>query len=324
MLNNGASDSEISAEIQDVKEKLDELIKNDQNNVADQFKPTEDPSEGGFTETDSAIKDANDAVQDANDAIQNDSSSDLEGAKDKLENAFGRLEDQLKNDTTGDWLKGDALKEQLGDMAQDFRDTANAMPDGEAKDAWNDLADAFEQAKDQATQGKNDEAIDTATGALDKAEQIFQGAIGKLEDLKDTQDSANDRFEEGQSGIMGTKPLPKPEEDKGQSGDKNEDKQEGNKGDKNENEESDKSEGGESEENQPDMNKPNSGSSGSGEIEKETDKIFVPGVGNITVEQLVDMGLLDSEYDKQFNRELSDEERQTIENYFASLRQDEK
>jgi hypothetical protein len=32
------------------------------------------------------------------------------------------------------------------------------------------------------------------------------------------------------------------------------------------------------------------------------------------------LGFLDGEYDKQFDRELTDEERDTIENYFASLK----
>jgi len=326
MIKNDATDSEISAEIQGTKDKIDQIIQDAQNQYGDQFKPEQEPEyDDWYDETQEAIKDANQAVQDGNEAIQKenngettDSSEEFEDAKNDLGSAFDKLEDQLKNEGN-EWLKGEALKEQLGNMAQDFRDTANSMPEGDAKDIWNDLADAFEQAKDQAANGQDEEAIDTATGALDKAEGKFNEAFDKLEDMKDTQDNVSDRFEEGQSSIMGY-PTQKPSDKNESSNDKNQETEgEGSNKDENNNENEEPSDG-EGNENKPNPEKPSGNGNGSSEQDKNSDKIFVPGLGEITIEDLYNAGVLNGQYDKQFQRELTDEEREAIENYFSSIR----
>ena len=223
-------------------------------------------------------------------------------------------------------------------MAQDFKDMANSMPDGEAKDAWNDLANSFEQAKNEAAAGNDEEAIDTATGALDKAEQDFQDFIGSLENMGQTNDSVNDMFEQAQGSISGQKPTDKEESSDSSSSDKNESSenqdQSGENSDQSGEQESEQGKGETSEEDsenqekpegegegesQPDMEEPSQGDGGSGDSDTESDA-FIPGLGSSVLEELIKDGAIDGEYDKMFGRDLTDEERQAIENYLQSLK----
>ena len=265
-----------------------------------------------------AIQDANQALQYANKESSDTAEKDFKGAQDKIENAFDSIRDQLKNEATGEWLKGEALKEQLGNMTQDFQEAADSLPDREAKDIWQGLADAFEQAKNEAAEGKEDEAIDTAMGAIDKAESQFNEALGKLENMENAKEDISDRFMEGQNDMMGLGGNKKPEQDKDSPSKDESDKQEGSNGNKEENQEKPEGEG-EGENDQPDPDKPSSGD-GSASSKEQFDKINIPGLGEVTLEELFNLGFLDGEYDKQFGRELTDEERDAIENYFASLK----
>ena len=63
----------------------------------------------------------------------------------------------------------------------------------------------------------------------------------------------------------------------------------------------------------------NTSGDGTNEEKKDTDA-FLPGAGDVTLEELIQSGAIDGEYDKQFGRDLTDEERQAIENYFQSLK----
>jgi hypothetical protein len=189
------------------------------------------------------------------------------------------------------------------------------------------LKDAFEQAKDQAGENKDEEAIDTATGALDKAEQQFQGAMEKLENMGQTNQEIQDKLDDAQNAISGQKPNQDQqqgpsESDKKEEGDQSqqpsEDQQQGQQGEGEQKPEENPEGDGESDEQTPPQDE-NTSSGGSGEEKKDTDA-FIPGLGDATLEELIKNGAFDGEYDKQFGRDLTDEERQAIENYFQSLK----
>ena len=152
-----------------------------------------------------------------------------------------------------------------------------------------------------------------------------------------TNDSVNDMFEQAQGSISGQKPTDKEESSDSSSSDKNESNEnqdqsgensdqsgeqesEQGKGEKPENSENQEKPEGEGEgESQPDMEQPSQGDGGSGDSDTESDA-FIPGLGSSVLEELIKDGAIDGEYDKMFGRDLTDEERQAIENYLQSLK----
>ncbi len=232
MIQNGASKSEILDKIESSKETIDDLIQSDKDSFLENNTPNKDQtgseeenpdgenpdgSEDERPSTDStqdAMDKVNDAIQDANNALDKNDQQGVEDSYDQVDGAFKDLEDQLKNPETGEWLTGDALKEQLGNMAGDFKDMADSLPEGELKDIYEDLSNAFQGAQDKAESGDEQGAIKDAQNALNGAQQKVEGIIGKLEDYKGSQDNINDSFQNAQDNIMG-----KPSQD--QSGNQN-------------------------------------------------------------------------------------------------------
>lgn len=50
-------------------------------------------------------------------------------------------------------------------------------------------------------------------------------------------------------------------------------------------------------------------------------EIYIPGLGNISLKDLNKAGVLNREFDKMFDKELTTEERQIIANYLDLLKQ---
>lgn len=317
MIQNGASDSEISSEIENAKDQIGEIIENDKNQTSD---------------TSDSLKD-NQTTSDIQNAIQS-------GDKDALEDAFENLENQLKGED-GEYLKGDALDQVLGDMAQDFKDAADALPDGELKDAMNNLAGSFEQAKQEAANndnstGENPEkdaeddqkATGTATGALDQAKEDIGNFMDKIENMEQTGENVSDRFDQAQGTIMGQPPQDQEssdsESDSSQKNDQqssnNQQNQNGESNNENKNDDEEQKGDGESssDEQQPDPENPSNSTGGAQEGEGDGGDAYIP--GDVTMDDLINSGALEDQYDKQFEGEYSDEEREGIENYYEAMK----
>ena len=50
-------------------------------------------------------------------------------------------------------------------------------------------------------------------------------------------------------------------------------------------------------------------------------EVYIPGLGNVTLKDLDKMGVLNGEFDKMFDKELTTEQRQIIANYLDLLKQ---
>jgi hypothetical protein len=169
------------------------------------------------------------------------------------------------------------------------------------------------------------EDVENATNEFNKdlsdfMEDFFGGQeLGKdlMGDLSNAQNNLNGGSQQDQPGQQPEGDKQEGETDKGDKGDQESNNQEGesDKGDQetdsDKESDSDSETGSESE---------NGSSSGGQKPDIDDTTIYIPGYGEVSIKELVELGLLDAEFDKMFDKELTEEERQTIANYLDLIK----
>ena len=143
----------------------------------------------------------------------------------------------------------------------------------------------------QESQGKQEMGSEIMD-ALDKAQDSMSG-----EQSDSSENKENNSEQQGGGESESDKNSDKKPEDESQSGENS----------------------GESEDKKPTDSESDKVSDSIGKVENDT-TFFIPGLGDMTIEDLIAAGVIDSEFDKMFDRELTKEEREAIANYLDSIK----
>ena len=243
-------------------------------------------------------------IEDLKDIMNNGEISDE--MKDIVEDYKGKLEDALqKAEGETDPETGEQITPP--DMPGAKEDVENATNEfnKDLSDFMEDHFGAQEMGKDMI--GNLDQAQDNLNG--DKSEnQEGENQEGENQQGGDKQEQEGDSQQGGDKEQEGQNPEGDKQEQEGEQG-------KGESESDKENESDSESEG--DSENESDSE--NTGGGGNSEYKDEA-TIFIPGFGNMTFQDLVDQGVLNDEFDKMFDRELTEEERQFIANYLDTVK----
>jgi clumping factor A len=283
-------------------------------------------------DTDSFQNSTNENFQQIGEALK-------ENNKDKLDQATDNIKQENNQTTDGAW------KETISDLIEDLENIKqDSGISDEMKDIVSDYQEKLENALDKA-EGEYDfetgeeiqapdmpgakEDVENATNEFNKdlsdfMEDFFGGQeLGKdlMGNLSNAQNNLNGgqkpEDDQNQPGQQPEGDKQEGETDKGDKGDQESNNQEGESDKGDQETDSDKESDSESETGSESEN----GSSGGGQkptVDKTT--IYIPGYGEVSIEELVALGLLDAEFDKMFDKELTEEERQTIANYLDLIK----
>ena len=303
----------------------DEILNNDnlteqekQDAVGDKYQDMKEEIANGMDKDKQQFDKDSELFEDSNNSNFNEIGEALkENNKDKIDNATNNMQQDNQTHTNEAW------KEMVEDIIGDLDDILQGDSSEELKDIVSDYKNGLQNA------------LDKFESDQEGAKEDYKNATDKFNsDMKDFMEDFYGGQELGQE-LMGSltngqnelnkdenSPAPSDKEEPGEQGQgkpEQEENKPGQEGDK-PNEEPSENPGQSGESQDPTTGEESSGDGVHNKPVEDDTKIYIPGIGEVTLKELAGMGLLDDEFDKMFDKELTTEEREMIANYLDLIK----